>query len=274
MSTRDRLSLDILYYANKSTLKEGENTYLSTFMNKYKPLYDTKPRISNDGTVIADQICLRGSGIPKHIEASLYPSGNMEVGNEEWGFVCTSSGIDYDSVERMSQYWFYDDYQNNPDFKARIDSAAEGLYKDMVKLRDSLGVETNINESLTPDEEKELERLKAENKDFEEQLATGNLKGDQRIDIKNDIMYNNKKIAELESKSSNNNTDKSVKEATVNISTDLLSGLIDSLSSMINYADDGSLDKNDPMYEDFFNDVKLAEDILAKAKDCLKNQSK
>lgn len=130
-------------------LVEEENSFLTTFMNKYKPLYDTKPKISSDGTVIADQIQLKGSGISKRVEAALYPDGNMEVANEEWGFVYTKSGINTDSVESMSQYWFYDDYMNNEEFRAKIDKATASLYKDMVKLRDvSVQSDTTLGESF------------------------------------------------------------------------------------------------------------------------------
>ena len=40
--------------------------------------------------------------------------------------------------------------------------------------------------------------------------------------------------------------------------------LLDNLSAMIGYADDGMLDEEDEVYRDFFNDVKDANDVLEK----------
>ncbi len=196
-----------------NSLLEEENSFLTTFMNKYKPLYDTQPKISSDGTVIADQIQLKGSGISKRVEAALYPEGNMEVANEEWGFVYTKSGINTDSVESMSQYWFYDDYMNNEEFRAKIDKATASLYKDMVKLRDvSVQSGTTLGESLSPEEEKELDELKRDKEQLEKQLGDKNLKGQQKTDIENDIKDDSRRIAELERKSGAGKSDNNKKE--------------------------------------------------------------
>lgn len=137
----------------KKKLKESEeeNTVLKTFMNKYKPLYDTKPVMKGD-TLYADQVSFRGSGIPKRVEAELRPDNTMEVGNEEWGFKYDGSAIDENSMENMSQYWFYDDYRSNEDTKAKIDKATKSLYDDMVKLRDSMSGSLNEKENLKESE--------------------------------------------------------------------------------------------------------------------------
>jgi hypothetical protein len=48
------------------------------------------------------------------------------------------------------------------------------------------------------------------------------------------------------------------------ISKDMLGKIIDSLSSMINYADDGAIPRDDEDYKDFFESVDEACDILDK----------
>ena len=50
----------------------------------------------------------------------------------------------------------------------------------------------------------------------------------------------------------------------IEISKELLGKIIDSLSSMIDYADDGTLDENDEEYKEFFKDIKNACIILEK----------
>lgn len=41
-----------------------------------------------------------------------------------------------------------------------------------------------------------------------------------------------------------------------------LNKVYDCLGSMINYADDGMLDRNDPMYSEFFHDIDMANKTL------------
>jgi uncharacterized protein YhaN len=70
----------------------------------------------------------------------------------------------------------------------------------------NMNILKNLNEALTPEEEKELGELRRENEDLEEELGDPNLKGQQKTDIENDIKYNNKRIAELEKKDSDPET--------------------------------------------------------------------
>jgi hypothetical protein len=51
----------------------------------------------------------------------------------------------------------------------------------------------------------------------------------------------------------------------MSIPLDLFDNLVESLSSMKSYADDGMLDRNDPEYSDFFNAVDQAESVLSQA---------
>ena len=51
------------------------------------------------------------------------------------------------------------------------------------------------------------------------------------------------------------------------ISKDMLSKIIESLSSMIDYADDGSIPCDDEDFSDFFKSVDNANDILNKLSD-------
>ena len=134
-----------MYKEIKKNLKESDNPVLDTFINKYKPLYDTKPVMRNNA-LVADQISFRGSGIPKRVEAT-YTPGSLKVENEEWGFFVYNGEVDTDSMDNMSQYWFYDDYMNREDFKAKIDKAAKDLYNDMSKLYETMTSNTEIQES-------------------------------------------------------------------------------------------------------------------------------
>lgn len=135
-----------MYKEIKKNLKESDNPVLDTFINKYKPLYDTKPVMRNNA-LVADQISFRGSGIPKRVEAT-YTPGSLKVENEEWGFFVYNGEVDTDSMDNMSQYWFYDDYMNREDFKAKIDKAAKDLYNDMSKLYETMASNTEIQESI------------------------------------------------------------------------------------------------------------------------------
>lgn len=119
-----------------------ESSYMSTFINKYKPLYDNKPEMRNNALYISN-ISLRGSGISKKVEATFTP-GCLKVENEEWGFFVYMGDVDFNSMKDMSQYWFYNDYENDESFKAKIDVAAKGLYNDMEKLYNSM---KSMNES-------------------------------------------------------------------------------------------------------------------------------
>jgi len=44
----------------------------------------------------------------------------------------------------------------------------------------------------------------------------------------------------------------------ITIPKDVLQKLVSSLDTMIGYADDGALDRGDPDYEEFFNDIDSA----------------
>lgn len=121
--------------SNSKTL-EGEN--VDKFLRKYNSIYNDLPIIKN-GKLYVDNIRLIGSGISKGIEATL-ENGLMEVYNEEWGF--TYNGSTVSDVEDMSQYWFYDDYENNEEFRNKIDNAARALYKDLNEL-----VKSSLTES-------------------------------------------------------------------------------------------------------------------------------
>lgn len=61
----------------------------------------------------------------------------------------------------------------------------------------------------------------------------------------------------------NNLKESSVSE--VYIPLDLLYSLIDSLSSMTDYADDGTLNRDDQEYKDFFEEVDNARETLKQA---------
>ena len=61
-------------------------------------------------------------------------------------------------VEDMSQYWFYDDFENNEEFNEKITKAVKRLYKDMIALRDKLSSE-NLTESAKSKKKKEDKRV-------------------------------------------------------------------------------------------------------------------
>ena len=93
---------------------------------------------------------LTGSGLSKHVEAVFTPDC-LKVYNEEWGFIMVFGEIDTDSMENMSQYWFYNDYENNEEFRARIDKAATALYRKMKKAFDAeIYKDTPVKESAKP----------------------------------------------------------------------------------------------------------------------------
>lgn len=128
---------------------------IEKFLNKYNSIYRDKPFIK-DGILWVDNIRLVGSGISKGIEAKLYPNNKLEIYNEEWGL--TYDGMSINDVEEMSQYWFYDDFENREDFNEKITKAVKRLYKDMIALRDKLSSE-NLTESAKSKKKKEDKRV-------------------------------------------------------------------------------------------------------------------
>lgn len=48
------------------------------------------------------------------------------------------------------------------------------------------------------------------------------------------------------------------------ISMDMLERILEDLGNMLNYADDGMLDRNDPEFADFFRRVDQAQETLDK----------
>ena len=58
----------------------------------------------------------------------------------------------------------------------------------------------------------------------------------------------------------------------VNIDIELLNDLIDSLSEMIGYADDGIISRGDPEYKDFFDAIDKANEVCRKANEVLENE--
>lgn len=132
-------------------LIEEENSFLTTFMNKYKPLYDTPPvLLDGKGTVLADQIQLRGSGISKRVEAVLFQD-TLHITNEDIAQLCYFYPAGIDAPDIFDDIGLRDKYMNDEEFKAKLDKAVENLYKDMVKLRGVLlqdNKQNNTNDSL------------------------------------------------------------------------------------------------------------------------------
>ena len=127
---------------NESTLKSSE---AQAFIKKYNSIYGDLPVVKEDGTMFIDNIRLVGSGISKGIELKLYTDNRMAIYNEEWG-LCYDGHSIY-NVEEMSQYWFYDDFNNREDFHNKIEKAVKRLYKDVIQLKNSMNGE--LNESST-----------------------------------------------------------------------------------------------------------------------------
>lgn len=98
-----------------------------------KKLTEADEPIMRNNALWYDNISLKGSGIPKHVVA-VYTPGCLKVYNEEWGFFVYLGEVDTNSMENMSQYWFYNDYETNDEFKFKIDKAAKALYKKMDKI--------------------------------------------------------------------------------------------------------------------------------------------
>lgn len=118
---------------NESTLNSSE---AQAFIKKYNSIYGDLPVVKEDGTMYIDNIRLVGSGISKGIELKLYTDNRMAIYNEEWGLCYDGHNI-Y-NVEEMSQYWFFDYFNNREDFHNKIEKAVKRLYKDVIQLKDSM----------------------------------------------------------------------------------------------------------------------------------------
>ena len=140
-----------------------------------------------------NNIPLRGSGIKKHIEA-VYTPGCLQVFNEEWGFCVYNGEVDTNSMENMSQYWFYDDYMNNEEFRNRIDKAAKALYNKMSK---EYKEQSDLTESAKP-KDKKLKYYITDYIDKDEADKCKNLyvydlrdTGGEHYNIEKDVLINN-----------------------------------------------------------------------------------